>query len=32
VLAIAFSFTLNILSVIPATSCLEMAGGDGCDA
>jgi hypothetical protein len=29
-LALGFSLTLNILSVIPSTMCLEIAGGEGC--
>ena len=30
-IALVFSLTVSILSIIPSTSCLEIAGGDGCD-
>jgi len=30
-LAIAYSFTVSMLTVFPATSCLQIAGGEGCD-
>ena len=30
-LASVYSVTINFLSVFPATSCLSIAGGDGCE-
>ena len=30
-LVFAFSFSLNVLSMLPSTMCLEIAGGTGCD-
>ena len=30
-IALVFSLTVSMLSIIPSTSCLEIAGGDGCD-
>lgn len=30
-LAVAYSLTTALLTVIPSTSCLEFVGGEGCD-
>ena len=29
--ALAYAVTVNFLSIIPETMCLEIAGGPGCD-
>lgn len=31
-LALCYSLTVNLLSIFPSTSCLYIAGGEGCDA